>query len=122
MENKQIILIGAIILIAVAIVCATVVFLKVNESNNALKSETNNASNVSNNVTAEHINTENVQPKQQQKEVYAYRSDGSPLYSYEEAQRYISQKYGPDMIWHVQNNKYISLDTPGYTSDGKRLY
>ena len=35
MENKQIILIGAIILIAVAIVCATVVFLKVNESNNA---------------------------------------------------------------------------------------
>lgn len=118
MENKQIILIGAIILVAIAIVCATVVFLKVNESNKPVINETKN---VSNNVTAEHVNTENVQ-QQPQKEVYAYTSDGSPLYSYAEASDYIAHKYGPDMIWHVQDNKYISLDTPGYTSDGKRLY
>ena len=118
MENKQIILIGAIILVAIAIVCATVVFLKVNESNKPVINETKN---VSNNVTADHVNTEQVQ-KQPEREVYAYTSDGRALYSYEEARDYIAQKYGPDMIWHVQNNKYISLDTPGYTSDGKRLY
>ena len=118
MENKEIILIGAIILIAIAIVCSTVVFLKVNESNKPVNNKTNN---VSNNITVDHVTSGDVQ-QQPQREVYAYRSDGSPLYSYEETQRYIAQKYGPDMIWHVQNNKYISLDTPGYTSDGKRLY
>lgn len=118
MENKQIILIGAIILVAIAIVCATVVFLKVNESNKPVINETKN---VSNNVTADHVNTEQVQ-KQPEREVYAYTSNGNPLYSYEEANAYIARKYGPGMTWHVQNNKYISLDTPGYTSDGKRLY
>ena len=120
MENKQIILIGAIILIAIAIVCATVVFLNTNKSNKAVNNETKNASN---NVTIEHVTSGDVQqPQQPQREVYAYRSDGSALYSYEEARSYISQKYGPGMSWHVQNNKYISLDTPGYTSDGRRLY
>lgn len=121
MENKQIILIGAIILIAISIICATVVFLNVNQSNKTINNETNN---VSKNITVDHVNTEEVQQPQQQpqKEVYAYTSDGSPLYSYEEARDYIANKYGPDMIWHVQNNKYISLDTPGFTSDGKRLY
>ena len=119
MENKQIILIGAIILIAIAIICATVVFLNVNESNKPIINQTNNST--SKNVTVEHVNTEEVQ-QQPQKEVYAYTSDGSPLYSYEETREYIAHKYGPDMIWHVQDNKYISLDTPGYTSDGRRLY
>ena len=118
MENKQIILIGAIILIAIAIICATVAFLKVNESNNAVNTKTQN---VSDNVTVDSITTEDVQ-QQPQKEVYAYTSDGSPLYSYEETRDYIAHKYGPDMIWHIQDNKYIALDTPGYTSDGKRLY
>lgn len=119
MENKQIILIGAIILIAVAIICATVIFLNVNGNN---KTTVNNQSNNSSkNITVDHVNTEEVQ-QQPQKAVYAYTSDGRPLYSYQEARDYIANKYGPDMIWHVQDNKYISLDTPGYTSDGKRLY
>lgn len=118
MENKQIIIIGVIIIVAVAIVCATVVFLNVNDNKEPVKNETNN---VSKNITAEKVNTESVK-QEPQKAVYAYRSDSSPLYSYEETQDYIAQKYGPDMIWHVQDNKYISLDTPGYTSDGKRLY
>lgn len=119
MENKQIILIGAIILIAIAIICATVIFLNVNESNKPIINQTNNST--SKNVTVEHVNTEEA-PQQPQKEVYAYTSEGRPLYSYQEAQNYIAQKYGPDMIWHVQDNKYISLDTPGYTSDGRKLY
>lgn len=118
MENKQILLIGVIIIIAIAIVCATVVFLNVNEDNKTVKNETNN---VSKNITAEQVNTETVK-QEPDNDVYAYRSDGSPLYSYDEARRYITQKYGPDMIWHVQDNKYISLDTPGYTNDGHRLY
>ena len=119
MENKQIILIGVIILIAIAIVCATVAFLKVNESNKPVNNKTNN---VSSNINVDHVTSGDVQQQEPQREVYAYRSDGSPLYSYDEAYRYIAQKYGPDMIWHVQDNKYISLDTPGYTSDGKKVY
>ena len=118
MENKQIILIGAFIWIAIAIICATVVYLNVDKGNQVTTNQTNNASK---NITVDRVNTEEVK-QQPQKEVYAYRSDGSPLYSYEETRDYIAQKYGPDMIWHVQDNKYISLDTPGYTSDGKRLY
>ncbi len=121
MENKQIIIIGAIILIAVAIICGTVVFLNINESN---KTPVNNQTNTTpKNVTADRVNTEQVQqqPKEPERAVYAYRSDGSPLYSYQEAQNYITQKYGPGMTWHVQDNKYISLDTPGYTSDGRKL-
>ena len=83
----------------------------------------NETKNASKNITVDRVNTEEVQQqKEPEKEVYAYRSDGSPLYSYQEARNYITQKYGPDMIWHVQDNKYISLDTPGYTSDGKKLY
>ena len=118
MENKQIILIGAIILIARAIICTTMVFLKINESNQI---NNNRPNNLTKNTTVAHVNTDEAQ-QQPQNNVYAYTSDGKPLYSYQEAQNYITRKYGPNMIWHVQDNGYISLDTPGYTSDGRRIY
>jgi len=121
MEEKQILLIGVIIIIAIAIVCATVVFLKVNETPKPVANQTNNASNTSSSVSVESVNTETVQ-QEPQKKAYAYKSDGTPMYSYQEVSNYIAHKYGPDMIWHVQDNGYISLDTPGYTSDGRRLY
>ena len=120
MEDKQILLIGVIIIIAIAIVCATVVFLKVNETPKPVENQ-NNASNASNSVAVESVNTETVQPEPQKK-AYAYKSDGTPMYSYQEVSNYIYNKYGPGMRWHIQDNGYISLDTPGYTSDGRRLY
>ena len=120
MEDKQIIIIGVIIVIAIAIVCGTVVFLNVNKTPEPVENQ-NNTSNASNSVSVESVNTETVQPEPK-KSVYAYTSDGSPLYSYQEASNYIYRKYGAGMRWHVQDNGYISLDTPGYTSDGRRLY
>ena len=121
MEDKQIIIIGVIIVIAIAIVCATVVFLNVTPKPVENQTNASNASNASNSVSVESVNTETVQPEPK-KSVYAYTSDGSPLYSYQEASNYIYRKYGAGMRWHVQDNGYISLDTPGYTSDGRRLY
>ena len=121
MEDKQILLIGVIIIIAIAIVCATVVFLKVNETPKPVANQTNSPSNTSSSVSVESVNTETVQPEPK-KSVYAYKSDGSPMYSYQEVSNYIYRKYGPGMRWHIQDNGYISLDTPGYTSDGRRLY
>ena len=118
MEDKQIIIIGAIIVIAIAIVCATVVFLKVNETPKPVENTTNNTSS---SVAVESVNTETVQPEPK-KSVYAYKSDGTPMYSYQEVSNYINHKYGSGMRWHIQDNGYISLDTPGYTSDGRRLY
>jgi len=121
MEDKQILLIGVIIIIAIAIVCATVVFLKVNETPKPVANQTNSTSNTSSSVSVESVNTETVQPEPQKK-AYAYKSDGTPMYSYQEVSNYIYNKYGPGMRWHIQDNGYISLDTPGYTSDGRRLY
>ena len=53
MENKQIILIGAFILIAIAIICATVVYFNVDKGNQVTTNQTNNASK---NITVDRVN------------------------------------------------------------------
>lgn len=49
--------------------------------------------------------------------VYAYKSDGTPMYSQEEVNNYVQSKYG-SVNYHIQDNGYINLDDAGYTDDG----
>ena len=51
---------------------------------------------------------------------YAYRSDGTPMYSQSEVDRYMMQKYG-FVNYHIQDNGYINLDEPGYDDAGHRV-
>ncbi len=48
---------------------------------------------------------------------YAYKSDGTPMYSQEEVDNYMLNKYG-SVNYHIANNKYIHMDEPGYERDG----
>ena len=43
------------------------------------------------------------------------------MYTQAEVDQYMLTKYGM-VDYHIQDNGYISLDEPGYTSDGRRLY
>lgn len=52
---------------------------------------------------------------------YAYRSDGSPMYSQAEVDQYMYNKYGL-VNYHVGSNGYIDMDEPGYDDAGHRLY
>jgi ABC-type Na+ efflux pump permease subunit len=52
-----------------------------------------------------------------QPEVYAYRSDGSPMYSQAEVDQYMYNKYGP-VSYHIKSNRYIDLDEPGFDDKG----
>ena len=56
-----------------------------------------------------------------QKPALAYKSDGTPMYSQSEVNNYMSHKYG-EVDYHIQDNGYISIDDPHYTSDGHRIY
>lgn len=51
---------------------------------------------------------------------YAYRSDGSPLYSQEEVDKYMLQKYGM-VDYHIGSNGYIDMDEAGYDDAGNPL-
>lgn len=54
------------------------------------------------------------------KSVYAYKSDGTPMYSQEEVNNYVQSKYGA-VNYHIQDNGYINLDDSGYTDDGAKV-
>ena len=53
------------------------------------------------------------------KHALAYKSDGTPMYSQSEVDNYMLSKYGM-VNYHIQDNGYISIDDPAYTSDGHR--
>ncbi|MBR3141222.1 MAG: carboxypeptidase regulatory-like domain-containing protein [Methanobrevibacter sp.] len=48
---------------------------------------------------------------------YAYKSDGTPMYSQAEVDSYMAHKYGL-VDYHLQDNGYINLDEPGYDDAG----
>lgn len=52
--------------------------------------------------------------------VYAYKSDGTPMYSQQEVSNYVLSKYGA-VNYHIQDNGYINLDDAGYTDDGAKV-
>ncbi|WP_407376321.1 hypothetical protein [Methanobrevibacter sp.] len=52
-----------------------------------------------------------------QPSAYAYKSDGTPMYSQSEVDKYMENKYG-DVDYHVGGNGYIDMDEPGYDDAG----
>ena len=48
---------------------------------------------------------------------YAYKSDGTPMYSQAEVDRYMYNKYG-NVNYHLQDNGYVNLDEPGFDDAG----
>lgn len=52
---------------------------------------------------------------------YAYKSDGTPMYSQAEVDSYMLNKYGM-VDYHVGSNGYIDMDEPGYDDAGNRLW
>lgn len=57
------------------------------------------------------------QSSQSQPSVYAYQSDGTPMYSQAEVDSYMYYKYGP-VNYHIKENRYIDLDEPGFDDKG----
>ena len=51
---------------------------------------------------------------------YAYKSDGTPMYSQEEVGEYMRDKYGL-VDYHVGENGYIDMDEPGFDDAGNRI-
>ncbi|MBE6498704.1 MAG: hypothetical protein E7Z81_10645 [Methanobrevibacter sp.] len=48
---------------------------------------------------------------------YAYKSDGTPMYSQAEVDQYMYNKYGA-VNYHVGSNGYMDLDEPGFDDAG----
>lgn len=48
---------------------------------------------------------------------YAYKSDGTPMYSQGEVDSYMHQKYG-NVNYHIADNGYMDMDQPGYDDAG----
>ncbi len=53
--------------------------------------------------------------------VYAYKSDGTPMYSQAEVDQYMINKYGY-VNYHIGSNGYVDMDEPGYGDDGHRIW
>lgn len=51
---------------------------------------------------------------------YAYKSDGTPMYSQSEVDQYMLNKYGK-VNYHVGSNGYIDMDEPGYDNAGNKI-
>ncbi len=67
-------------------------------------------------VEATSSETQSSQPS-----AYAYRSDGSPMYSQAEVDQYMLNKYGM-VDYHVGSNGYIDMDEPGYDDAGNPIW
>ena len=48
---------------------------------------------------------------------YAYKSDGTPMYSQAEVDSYMLNKYGM-VNYHLNDNGYVNLDEPGFDDAG----
>lgn len=55
--------------------------------------------------------------QQSQPSAYAYKSDGTPMYSQAEVDQYMANKYGL-VNYHVGSNGYIDMDEPGFDDAG----
>ena len=55
-----------------------------------------------------------------QPSAYAYKSDGTPMYSEEEVGDYMRDKYGL-VDYHIAENGYIDMDEPGYDDAGNKI-
>lgn len=120
MEGKDFVIIG---LIAAIVVLVFVVGLSINLSNQNANNNISQVANVSNttpnNTTqAEDNSVKQVSTEKEKPKAYAYKSDGTPMYSQSEVDRYVSNKYGSVDGYHIQDNGYVNLDDSRYTDDG----
>ncbi|WP_407431546.1 hypothetical protein [Methanobrevibacter sp.] len=115
MEKNNLII---IILIAICLILgtalATYVIVENQHADAKIGNNTNNTNNTTTAVKTEKVNEET------QKSVYAYKSDGTPMYSQAEVDNYVKSKYGA-VNYHIQDNGYINIDDPGYTDDGAKV-
>lgn len=51
---------------------------------------------------------------------YAYKSDGTPMYSQAEVDQYMLSKYGM-VDYHIGDNGYIDMDEAGYDDAGNKI-
>ena len=51
---------------------------------------------------------------------YAYKSDGTPMYSQAEVDQYMLSKYGM-VDYHIGDNGYIDMDEVGYDDAGNKI-
>ena len=68
-------------------------------------------------ATAESASDDSSQSSTSEPSAYAYKSDGTPMYSQEEVDEYMANKYGL-VDYHVKENGYIDMDEPGYDNAG----
>lgn len=122
METKNVLIICITVLIIGAIIAGAAYMImdkqiklqeqKLNQTNN-----TNNTTKVINNTTT--VVKEEV-TKEPEKQAVGYKSDGTPMYSQAEVSNYVKSKYGC-VDYHMQDNGYVALDDPHYTSDGHKI-
>lgn len=60
------------------------------------------------------------EPSSSQPSAYAYKSDGTPMYSEDEVSDYMLNKYGM-VDYHVGDNGYIDMDEPGFDDAGNKI-
>lgn len=60
------------------------------------------------------------QSSEPQRTAYAYKSDGTPMYSQAEVDNYMLNKYGM-VNYHLQENGYVDLDEPGFDDKGNYI-
>ena len=78
--------------------------------------ETEGSEVVESDASSSSSDTSNSQPS-----AYAYKSDGTPMYSEEEVGDYMRNKYGL-VDYHVGENGYIDMDEPGYDDAGNKIH
>lgn len=61
--------------------------------------------------------TSSVDTSSSQPSAYAYKSDGTPMYSQSEVDDYMMNKYGK-VDYHIGGNGYIDMDEPGFDNAG----
>ena len=118
METKNVLIICITVLIIGAIIAgaAYMIMDKQIKLQEQKLNQTNNTTKVINNTT---VVKEEV-TKEPEKQAVGYKSDGTPMYSQAEVNQYVKSKYGC-VDYHMQDNGYVALDDPHYTSDGHRI-
>lgn len=111
-RNNLIIIILVVIILIMATALVTYIIVGNQQQDIKIVNNTTNTTNTT--ATAEKVNQET------EKSVYAYKSDGTPMYSKAEVDNYVKNKYGA-VNYHIQDNGYINLDDAGYTDDGAKV-
>ena len=73
--------------------------------------------NKNNNSTDDSSSSASSSSSSNSQSAYAYKSDGTPMYSQSEVDSYMQNKYG-EVNYHIGSNGYVDMDEPGYDDAG----